>query len=169
MSLQRVTLVLNASYEAINVISARRALTMVCNCKAEITEPSKHVVRTARQSFRLPSVIRLIEYRRIPHQNRSVTRKSILLRDRFTCQYCGVVSVQAGLTLDHVMPRSRNGPNTWENLVTCCYKCNNRKGSLTPAEAGMQLLHKPARIGIHAKHRLLIGPDDHSWDRYLFC
>jgi 5-methylcytosine-specific restriction endonuclease McrA len=72
------------------------------------------------------------------------------------------------LTLDHVIPQSRGGANTWENLVAGCKPCNNRKGDRTPAEAGMALAHKPAPIGIHAKHRLIAGTAEPSWDRYMF-
>ena len=82
----------------------------------------------------MPSVIRLLEYRRIPHQTRALSRKNILLRDRNTCQYCQKVLIASELTLDHVIPRSRGGASSWENLVACCRDCNRRKGS--------QMLHE---------------------------
>lgn len=170
MLLQRLVLVLNSGYVAVNVIAARRAITMVLNGKAHLVEPSDQFIRAGRMRLQVPSVIRVSQYHKVPHQNRNVSRKTILLRDRFTCQYCGGVQGQAGLTLDHVIPKSRRGPNTWENLVACCHRCNHRKADRTPDEAGMMLLHKPARIGIHAKHRLLAaGGGDPIWDRYLFC
>jgi 5-methylcytosine-specific restriction endonuclease McrA len=169
MSLQRIVLVLNASYEAINVVSARRAIKMICKGAALVEASSKHVIRTSSMAIPVPSVIRLLIYRRIPRQTRAVSRKSIMLRDRYTCQYCREVFVARQLTLDHVIPRSRSGGNTWENLVACCYRCNNLKADRTPAEAGMHLAHKPAQVGIHAKHRLMAGTADASWDRYLFC
>ena len=82
-----------------------------------------------RSRIAMPSVIRLLEYRRIPHQTRALSRKNILLRDRNTCQYCGEALPPGELTLDHVIPRSRGGNSTWENLVACCHSCNRRKGN----------------------------------------
>lgn len=169
MSLQRLTLVLNASYEPINIVSARRALVMVCKGIAYVEEPSSETVKTATMRLPIPSVIRLLVYRRTPRVNRSVSRKSILLRDRLTCQYCMHPFAPKSLTLDHVNPRSRGGGNTWENLVASCYRCNNLKADRTPTEAGMILQRKPAQIGIHAKHRLMIGSSEPSWDKYLYC
>src|SRR3954463_12447738 len=110
-------LVLNASYEPINICAARRALVLVLKGVAITEEENGHYLHSARLTMRLPSVIRLLEYRRIPHQTRALSRKNILLRDRNTCQYCGVVLSSAELTLDHVIPRSRGGVSTWENLV----------------------------------------------------
>ena len=110
--LQKPVLVLNASYEPINVCAARRALVLVLKGVAAAEEESTHAVHSARRSVRLPSVIRLLEYRRIPHQTRALSRKNILLRDRNTCQYCGTVLASGELTLDHVVPRSRGGLST---------------------------------------------------------
>jgi len=169
MCLQRLTLVLNASYEPINIVSARRAITLVLRGAACVEEVSVYAVRTSRIAVPIPSVVRLRVYRRMPRQCRAVSRKNIMLRDRHTCQYCHVVFPRKALTLDHVIPRSRGGGNTWENLVACCYPCNNRKADRTPSEAGMPLARKPAPIGIHAKHRLAIGTGDAAWNRYLFC
>jgi 5-methylcytosine-specific restriction endonuclease McrA len=169
-NLSRLVLVINAAYEATNVISAKRALTLICKGAAVVEEISDHSIRTSRLTIPVPSIIRLLVYRKVPRQNRAVSRKSILLRDRMTCQYCGAVHQPRGLTLDHVVPKSRGGQNTWGNLVSACYPCNNRKASRTPEEAGMPLLHKPAQIGIHARHRLLVGTAaDPAWDQYLFC
>jgi 5-methylcytosine-specific restriction endonuclease McrA len=169
MSLHRLVLVINASYEPINIVSARRAITLVMKGAAHVEEVSSHVIRTTRLAIPVPSVVRLLVYRRMPRQNRSVSRRNIMLRDRYTCQYCHRVFTPKALTLDHVIPRSRGGASTWENLVACCYPCNNRKADRTPAEAGMALLRKPAQIGIHARHRLMIGADDTAWRKYLFC
>ena len=91
-------------------------------------------------------VIRLLEYRRIPHQTRALSRKNILMRDRYTCQYCHRTLPSGELTLDHVIPRSRAGESAWENLVACCHPCNNRKGSRTPEEAGMKLARQPRPV-----------------------
>src|SRR6478752_7486875 len=125
-------LVLNASYEPINVCAARRALVLVLKGVAMTEEENGHFLHSARVAMRLPSVIRLLEYRRIPHQSRALSRKNILLRDRNTCQYCGELLTASDLTLDHVVPRSRGGASTWENLVACCHSCNRRKGNQMP-------------------------------------
>src|SRR5215475_13407824 len=109
-------LVLNASYEPINVCAARRAIVLVLKGVAMTEEENGHFLHAARLAIRLPSVIRLLEYRRIPHQTRALSRKNILLRDRNTCQYCGVALSSAELNLDHVIPRSRGRVSTWENL-----------------------------------------------------
>ena len=166
--LQRPVLVLNASYEPINICAARRALVLVLKGVASAEEESGSAVHSARALVRLPSVIRLLEYRRIPHQTRALSRKNILMRDRYTCQYCHRVMPSGELTLDHVVPRSRRGLSTWENLVACCFACNNKKGDRTPQEAGMVLARQPRQISIHARHKLLAG-DAHTWDKYLFA
>jgi 5-methylcytosine-specific restriction endonuclease McrA len=105
--LHRPVLVLNSSFEPINVCAARRALVLVLKGVAATEEHASTQVHSARQAMKVPSVIRLLEYRRIPLQARSLSRKNILMRDRYTCQYCMKVFTSNELTLDHVMPRSR--------------------------------------------------------------
>lgn len=168
MSLNRLCLVLNASYEPINICVARDALKLVFKGAALIEAVSKQVVRTARMDVPIPDVIRLVRYRRVPRQSRSVSRKGILLRDGFTCQYCGVRKAAGDLTKDHVIPRSRGGDSSWENIVSACFPCNNKKGNRTPQEAGMPLAKQPRQISAHAKHRLLRG-DQAVWDKFLFA
>src|SRR5689334_14421308 len=107
--LQKPVLVLNASYEPINICAARRALILVLKGVASAEEECFHQVHSTRSTMRLPSVIRLLEYRRIPHQTRALSRKNILMRDRYTCQYCHRTMSTSELTLDHVVPRSRSG------------------------------------------------------------
>jgi 5-methylcytosine-specific restriction endonuclease McrA len=120
--------------------------------------------------MRLPSVIRLLEYRRIPHQTRALSRKNILLRDRNTCQYCGTILASGELTLDHVIPRSRGGLSTWENLVACCHPCNRRKGNQSPTESGMKLMREPRAFNLHTSRHImrLMGRSDDKWRKYLF-
>ena len=168
--LQKPVLVLNASYEPINICAARRALVLVLKGVASAEEESAHAVHSARHTVRLPSVIRLLEYRRIPHQTRALSRKNILMRDRYTCQYCLRTMSSGDLTLDHVMPRSRKGETTWENLVACCHPCNNRKGSRTPEEAGMRLHRSPKPFSLHTSRHLMrmLGKGDAQWRKYLF-
>lgn len=168
--LQQPVLVLNASYEPINVCAARRALVLVLKGVAATLESSLHVAASERLRVPLPSVIRLLEYRRIPHQSRALTRKNILLRDRYTCQYCLKTLPASELTMDHVVPRSRGGASTWENLVACCIPCNNRKGNRTPEEAGMKLHRTPRPFTLHTSRHLmrLLGHADDRWRKYLF-
>jgi len=169
-ALHQPVLVLNASYEPINICGARRALVLVLKGVARTEEEQASELHSARLRMAMPSVIRLLEYRRIPHQTRALSRKNILLRDRNTCQYCGVILPSAELTLDHVIPRSRAGETTWENLVACCHPCNNRKGSRTPEEAGMKLLRPPRPFSLHTSRHLmrLLGRSDDQWRKYLF-
>src|SRR6201995_6198462 len=128
-AMQTPVLVLNASYEPINICGARRALVLVLKGVARTEEEQSEILHAARMKVAMPSVIRLVEYRRIPHQTRALSRKNILLRDRNSCQYCSVVLTSGELTLDHVVPRSRGGLSTWENLVAGCHNCNRRKGN----------------------------------------
>jgi len=168
--LHKPVLVLNASYEPINICAARRAMVLLMKGVAAAEENSATLLSSARAAVPMPSVIRLLEYRRIPHQSRALSRKNILMRDRYTCQYCGKIVPSAELTLDHVHPRSRGGETTWENLVACCHPCNNRKGSRTPEEANMRL-HKPPRpFSLHTSRHLmrLLGKGDDQWRKYLF-
>ena len=168
--LQKPVLVLNASYEPINICAARRALVLVLKGVASAEEETTIAILSARRSVSLPSVIRLLEYRRIPHQTRALSRKNILMRDRYTCQYCHKTLPSAELTLDHVIPRSRAGESAWENLVACCHPCNNRKGNRTPDEAGMKLSRAPRPFSLHTSRHLmrLLGKSDEQWRKYLF-
>ncbi len=168
--LHRPVLVLNASYEPINVCAARRALVLVLKGVASAEERTFDQVASARMCMSLPSVIRLLEYRRIPHQTRALSRKNILLRDRYTCQYCERTGPAGELTMDHVIPRSRGGASTWENLVACCIECNNRKGNRTPDEAGMKLTRQPRPFTMHTSRHImrLLGKGDNQWRKYLF-
>lgn len=168
-ALHAPVLVLNTSYEPINVCAARRAIVLVLKGVAMTEEENGHFLHAARFALRVPSVIRLLEYRRIPHQTRALSRKNILLRDRNTCQYCAEVLASGDLTLDHVIPRSRGGTSTWENLVACCHSCNRRKSNQLPAEAGMKLMREPRAFNLHTSRHImrLMGSDD-RWRKYLF-
>jgi 5-methylcytosine-specific restriction endonuclease McrA len=168
--LQKPVLVLNASYEPINICAARRALVLVLKGIAAAEEVSASSVHSTRRTVKVPSVIRLLEYRRIPHQTRALSRKNILMRDRYTCQYCLKILPTGELTLDHVVPRARAGESAWENLVACCHSCNNRKGSRTPEEAGMKLVRQPKPFSLHTSRHLmrLLGKSDEQWRKYLF-
>ncbi|KST66559.1 HNH endonuclease [Mastigocoleus testarum] len=133
-------LVLNASYEPLNITSWRRAAVLIIKGKAERVE---HNGKTLYSDFLLPTVIRLRYYVRVPYKEIPLTRRNILHRDSYTCQYCGYTGDE--LTLDHVIPRSRKGGETWENMVTACVRCNVKKGNRTPKEASMPLRNSPRR------------------------
>ena len=168
--LQSPVLVLNATYEPVNVCAARRAIILVLNGVALAEEETNGIVHAARMAMRIPSVIRLLEYRRIPHQARALSRKNILLRDRNTCQFCGQALPSAELTLDHVVPRSQGGKSAWENLVACCPPCNNDKGDRTPDQAAMKLLRTPRPFNLHTSRHLmrLMAHGNGQWRKYLF-
>ena len=170
-AMQTPVLVLNASYEPINICGARRALVLILKGVARSEEEHGTLLHAARVRVPMPSVIRLLEYRRIPHQTRALSRKNILLRDRNTCQYCAEVLPAAELTLDHVVPRSRGGMSTWENLVACCHTCNRRKGNQMIHELeDMQLLREPRPFSLHTSRHIMrmIGSSDLRWRKYLY-
>lgn len=169
-ALNTPVLVLNASYEPIHVTAVRRAVVLVLKGVARTEEENHAVVRSPSFSLSAPSVIRLLEYRRIPRQTRALSRKNILLRDRNTCQFCAGVYPSGELTLDHVIPRSRGGTTSWDNLVASCYRCNNIKGDRTPEEAGLRLVRKPRPYNLHTNRHLmrLLGRAEEKWRKYLF-
>ncbi|OFV97803.1 MAG: HNH endonuclease [Acidobacteria bacterium RIFCSPLOWO2_12_FULL_54_10] len=163
-------LVLNATYEPVNVCAARRAIVLILNGVALPEEVSHRQVKSPSRIMQVPSVIRLLEYRRIPHQARALSRKNILIRDHYTCQFCARTLVAAELTLDHIIPRSQGGKSAWENLVACCYSCNNHKGDRTPEQASMKLLRQPRPFNLHTSRHLmrLMASGEVLWRKYLF-
>lgn len=163
-------LVLNASFEPINVCTERRAVVMIFKGVARAEEHNGHLLRSSKLVIHAPSVIRLSEYIHIPFERRSLSRKNILLRDHSTCQYCSKHLPPSELTLDHVHPRSRGGDSTWDNLVACCKRCNHRKGNRTPEEAGMHLLRRPRGFSLHVHRQIMryLGRADEAWRKYLF-
>src|ERR1700722_941435 len=168
--IQAPVLVLNATFEPINVPAVRRALVLLLKGVAQAEETNHTEVHSTQKAIQVPSVIRLLSYRHIPQQSRALSRKNILLRDRNTCQFCTRAFPASELTLDHVMPRSRGGRSSWENLVACCYACNNRKGDRTPEEGGFKLQRRPRPFTLHTSRQLLrlIGNRDEKWRKYLF-
>lgn len=160
-------LVLNQSYEPISVCNIKKAMTLLFLMKAEIVVTNdKRKVRSIRSIFACPSVIRLRRYIHVPVKKVELSRKNILRRDNHQCQYCG--TPKAPLTIDHVLPKSRAGTDTWENLVCACVKCNTKKGNRTPDEAGMKLLKTPRRPSHVTFIKNIGGELDESWKPYLF-
>ena len=161
-------LVLNQNYEPLNVCNVRRAIVLVIDGKAEILETHDASVATATRQFPWPSVIRLIYMIRRPRPRVKLTRREVFIRDNYTCQYCGR---QAGdLTIDHVVPRSRGGQHTWDNLVSACKTCNHRKGGKSLGEARMQLRTRPVEpsAGIYYTiERRLDTAINAGWEKFL--
>lgn len=142
-------LALNASYEPLTIVPVRRAVRLVLERKAEILEvDGDRAFRSERTRLPCPLVIRLVRYVHVPRRfRRQVTNTFLFARDGYTCMYCGrhrsELRGRQFLTRDHILPISRGGENSWQNVVTSCSPCNNRKGSRLPEEAGMRLLTKP--------------------------
>ncbi len=166
MAVNRV-LVLNASYEPLSVVSVQRAIILLLKEKAELVEAAEERLHAAYTSLPTPLVIRLCYYVRIPHRLvQNPSRRTLLARDNYTCQYCGATPGRAYLTLDHIVPRSKGGAPTWDNLVAACRTCNLRKGDRTPDEAGMYLRRQPGRP--HYLAFLLLGESVtvEVWSKY---
>ena len=136
-------LVLNLNYEPLNICSFRRALGLVFLDKATVIETNGKVLHSERLTMPMPSVVRLNYQVRRPRPELRLSRRSILARDDFTCQYCGRQTTP--LTIDHIVPRVQGGGHTWENLVCSCIECNNSKGNKTPRAAGLKLRKTPRR------------------------
>ncbi|MEF3276007.1 MAG: HNH endonuclease [Chloroflexus sp.] len=165
---QRV-LVLNASYEPLQLISVRRAIILLLQEKAELVEAAMQHLRAQSVTYSVPLVIRLVRYIRIPRQLRlPCSRRGVFARDRETCQYCGKQPGRANLTMDHVIPRSQGGQTTWDNVVTACRDCNHRKGGRTPEQANMTLLSTP-RQPQYLAFALLGELERHDvWRKYAY-
>lgn len=164
----KAVLVLNASYEPVSITRAKNALKLLVKGSAVAEEDYGVEVYPG---IPLPSVIRLRNYKKIPIRISVLTRDNIYARDRYICQYCGKRFQSRDLTLDHIMPESRGGKFSWENLAAACVFCNRKKGNKTPDEADMPLLKKPGKLTIHTSRQILrlIGLDDDAkWRRFLY-
>ena len=159
-------LVLNATYEPINVCTVRRATVLLLKAKAEVLEEGAQELHWANGSMTKPVVIRLITYVRIPRDThkRKITRRAVFARDGWECQYCGA---RTSLTVDHVIPRSKGGASSWENIVASCAPCNRRKGDRLPKQANMTPAQQPkapnATIFIHVATPTIPS----AWEQYL--
>ncbi len=139
--LNEPVLILNANFEPLHICSTKRALALVLSGKAEIILNGRGVIRSSAAEFEVPSVIRLDSMIRRPRPRISLSKREVLRRDNYTCQYCG--RKMRHLTIDHVIPRHRGGPHTWQNLVAACTTCNRRKGGDLAQDAGMLLRRQP--------------------------
>ena len=183
-NLQRPTLVLNRNWQPVNVATVARALVMLWNETARVVDPSDYqqynwaewskltpghdepFIRAVTFRFRVPEVMTLTGYDRVPSSVVTFSRRNIFKRDRYTCQYCGVQPGSDELTLDHVVPRSHGGQSTWENCGLACVNCNKRKADQTPEQARMRLRVPPERPRwrpIYADHEVRIE----SWAKFI--
>jgi 5-methylcytosine-specific restriction endonuclease McrA len=156
------SLVLNASFQPLAVVAARRAVVLVLKEKAEVLVSNGVVFRSARLEVPAPSVVKLRYFVNVPYRTRAaLTRRAVFARDGWVCQYCG----SAAENVDHVFPKSRGGQHAWENVVAACRRCNSRKENRLPHEAGLRLAREPAapRDGF----RLSIGRVEPEWEPYL--
>lgn len=159
-------LLLNQNYEPLTVCSARRAIVLLFSGKAEMLETADGLkIRTVDKSYSLPSVVRLWQYRKVPYKKIMLSRKNVIMRDNNICQYCG--SSRGPMTVDHIIPKTMNGQDSWTNLVCACTRCNNKKGDRSPEKAGMKLIRKPSRpsyITFIYRHYDVTS----QWKPYLF-
>jgi len=189
--INRPVLVLNRHWLAVHVCTVRRALSLLYQELAHVVtedyqthtfeswrELSKYgerhglksddYIKTPQFRLRVPRVIVLGRYQSSPPRTVRFNRRNIYLRDGYRCQYCGCRPAHDDLTIDHVMPRSRGGRSTWENVVLACTKCNTKKGDKLPAECGMHLMSHPKRPPWLATLRIVPSPDDRSiWEHFV--
>jgi 5-methylcytosine-specific restriction endonuclease McrA len=188
--LNQHVLVLNRLWQAVNICTAKRALTLLFEGRAQVVmdgadgsfhtfdfnawqdlserEPHPESIHTISFRIRVPRVILLMLFDRQPKKEVKFTRHNIFERDKNTCQYCGGAFDRKDLNLDHVIPRDRGGPTTWENIVCSCVLCNTRKGNRTPSEANMHLIRKPRRPKWRPFVQLNVGMPHHdSWKHFV--
>lgn len=187
--LNQGVLVLNRNWTAIHVCSLKRAIVLLVQDLAKVVDDNyqthdfstwreismrvaadgNEFIRTPTFQFLVPEVILLVGYHRMPPRIVKFNRRNIYLRDRYTCQYCGCRPPREDLTIDHIIPRSRGGKSTWENVVLACLQCNVDKGSRTPEEANLVLRHPPAKPHWMAtlRHTLKGGPERPLWQKFV--
>jgi 5-methylcytosine-specific restriction endonuclease McrA len=187
--LNQHVLVLNRLWQAVNVCTTRRALTLLFEGHAHVVlsddegvfqtfsfnqwcdfseqEPHTETIATVSFKIRVPRVILLVMFDRLPKKEVKFTRHNIFERDRNTCQYCGKEYERKDLNLDHVVPRDRGGPTSWENIVCSCVRCNTQKANRTPQEAGMHLVRKPKRPKWRPFVQVSFGVQHDSWKHFL--
>ena len=189
-SLNQPVLVLNRLWQAVNVCSVRRAMSLLFQGHAQVvlndsnndfrtfsfgewtdfsrTDPHPESIGTVSFRIRVPRVILLMVYDRVPRKEVKFTRHNIYERDKNTCQYCGKSFDRSDLNLDHVIPKNRGGPTNWENIVCSCIRCNTRKGHRTPRECGMHLIRVPKRPKWRPFVQVTFGMRAHdSWKHFI--
>ena len=161
------TLVLNATYEPLSIVSTRRAVVLVLRAKADTLAVTDTFWHSADHTFAVPSVVRLRDYVMVPYHRRvPLTRTAVFARDSHRCQYCRAPAE----SLDHVVPKAHGGPHTWENVVACCRRCNIRKGNRLPHQAGLKLTRTPATPTYQGWLYAALGKSrDPRWVPYLLA
>lgn len=158
------SLVLNATYEPLSVVSGRRAAVLVLNERADMVHPSGDVLRSARVEVEVPSVVRLRYFVRVPYPRRNaITRRGVFARDGNRCQYCGAKAE----SIDHIRPRSKGGPHTWDNVVAACRPCNTKKRDRLLKDTNMRLRRPPRPPGRTGWVAIAVGTVPESWTQYL--
>ena len=187
--LNQHVLVLNRLWQAVNICTVRRALTLLFEGHAQVVlngddgafntfsfaqwrdfslqQPHADSIHTVSLKMRVPRVILLCLFDRLPKKEVKFTRHNIFERDRNTCQYCGKVFERRDLNLDHVIPKDRGGPTTWENIVCSCIACNTKKANHTPSEAALRLIRKPKRPKWRPFVQVSLGTHHDSWKHFL--
>jgi 5-methylcytosine-specific restriction endonuclease McrA len=160
-------LLLNATFEPLCAVSVRRAIVLMFKGKAEVLEGDGGAFHSEKLTIAIPSVIRLVYYVKVPYYGRAnLSRRAVFARDSWACQYCGGKAE----TMDHVVPRSRGGAHSWENVVAACRRCNSKKKDKLPAEASLELRKKPGVPRGPATVSLELGKVRPEWERYLeYC
>jgi 5-methylcytosine-specific restriction endonuclease McrA len=158
-------LLLNASYEPLNVCTWKRAVSLMLKGKAEEVEYTEKLIN---RTISTPSVIKLRYYVAVPYKELPFSKKNVLLRDNHTCQYCGKKAKE--LTVDHIIPKSKGGGNSWENLVTACAECNCKKANRTPQEAGMKLVKNPLKPPNNMRFEFdRYNNNNKLWEKYILA
>jgi 5-methylcytosine-specific restriction endonuclease McrA len=161
----RKVLILNQDYSPLTICSVQKAFILVYLSKAELVAGAGgYLLRSVTATYQMPSIIRLFKYVNLPYKGVVLSRQNIFKRDNGRCQYC---FTSEELTLDHVMPKSRGGKSTWDNLITACKKCNSKKGDFTPQEAGMPLAQSPYKPSFVVFLRDFSGNIEETWKPYL--
>lgn len=161
-------LVLNSDYEPLNICNIRRAMNLVILDKVDILHENATMVHTVTREYPSPSVVRLKSHIKRPRPQLRLSRSSVLARDNYICQYCGVTAHD--LTVDHIIPKRYGGPTSWDNLVCCCKKCNSRKGDKTLAQIGFVLKQEPRRpkyVPFISLTKFISGARNQVWRDYL--
>jgi 5-methylcytosine-specific restriction endonuclease McrA len=190
-SISLPVLVLNKNWTPISIMPVKKAITKVMAELAQVLDvasdsynlydfqnwaslevlPGERFIQGSRIKIKLPEIIVLSEYDKMPEREVKLTRKNLLIRDNYTCQYTGVKINMETATMDHILPRSKGGGTTWENLVMCCLEVNAKKANRTPSEAGLKLLKKPEKPKwnpIYARFARLVNPEiPQSWKKFI--
>ncbi|MEE8335703.1 MAG: HNH endonuclease [Candidatus Neomarinimicrobiota bacterium] len=164
--LNRAVLVLNTNYAPLDICNAKRAICLYFMEKVDILESYQEMVHSPSLELTLPSIIKLKGFVKFNSLNVALSRKNILLRDKYQCQYCG--NKFGSLSLDHVIPKERGGGDNWDNLVTACQPCNRKKGNRTPEEAEMKLNRIPRKPNRIHYFQNFINEEQGAWRPYLF-